>query len=158
MVTPRLLSPNDVLYVRPSLQRTGIEPSTDQVLWPIIRNRARAISFVEYKKYIDAVMCSGGTAPDGTVISSDRKLPFPFVDAYDLLKTATEAFLMQECGVANLQASKFTNLDEETSRLGRAVTADEIIRLRTAYLKEVTFGGTTSTGSSVSEDHSGPPE
>ena len=144
VVTPRLLSPNDVLYVRPSLQRTGIEPSTDQVLWPIIRNRARAISFVEYKKYIDAVMCSGGTAPDGTVISADRKLPFPFVDAYDLLKTATEAFLMQECGVANLQASKFTNLDEETSRLGRAVTADEIIRLRTAYLKEVTFGGTSS--------------
>ena len=31
VVTPRMLSPTDVLYVRPSLQRTGIEPSTDQV-------------------------------------------------------------------------------------------------------------------------------
>ena len=145
VVTPRMLSPTDVLYVRPSLQRTGIEPSTDQVLWPIIRNRARAISFVEYKKFIDAVMCSGGTAPDGTFMSVDRRLPFPFVDAYDLLKTATEAFLMQECGVAKLTAAQFTNLDEETSRLGRAVTADDIIRLRTAYLQEVTFGGKTSS-------------
>lgn len=145
VVTPRVLSPTDVLYVRPSLQRTGIEPSTDQVLWPIIRNRARAISFGEYKKFIDAVMCSGGTAPDGTLMAVDRRLPFPFVDAYDLLKTATEAFLMQECGVAKLTAAQFTNLDDETGRLGRAVTADDIIRLRTAYLREVTFGGTTSS-------------
>ena len=97
--------PTDVLYVRPSLQRTGIEPSTDQVLWPIIRNRARAISFVEYKKFIDAVMCSGGTAPDGTLMSVDRKLPFPFYGPVRISpeNAATLYALVKKFGLKNTE-------------------------------------------------------
>lgn len=98
----------DILPV--TLKRTQVEATPDQALWVAIRNRARAISFPEYRKYVDSVMC--GTDPEGRDRDNpmgpgrgasrplDRFLPFPGVDAYALLKAATEAFLMHECGIA----------------------------------------------------------
>ena len=78
-----------------SLQRTATIPTSDQVLWMIIRNRTEAISFPRYKEFIDSVMC-GGTA---AVRGGREPLQFRGTGAYDLLCRATDAFLMQEMGV-----------------------------------------------------------
>jgi hypothetical protein len=77
-----------------SLQRTALLETIDQALWVIIRNRTNAISFRPYKEFIDGVMSS-----DVTVDSTTAPLPFRGGDAYNLLKFATDAFLMQEVGV-----------------------------------------------------------
>jgi hypothetical protein len=77
-----------------SLQRTALLETIDQALWVIIRNRTNAISFRPYKEFIDGVMSS-----DVTVDSTTAALPFRGGDAYNLLKFATDAFLMQEVGV-----------------------------------------------------------
>ena len=47
------------------------------------------------------------------------------MDPYNLVKTATELFLMSECGVAKVgeDDEPFINPEEETERMGRAVTA-----------------------------------
>ena len=74
-----------------SLQRTGIAATPDQVLWVIIRNRAAAISFNQYRPFIDSIMCS----------QDPKGLSFQGPDAYQVLKTATDAFLMQETGILN---------------------------------------------------------
>ena len=80
-----------------SLQRTGVAGTADQVLWTIIRNRTNAIAFRHYKQFIDGVMCRavdvrnrGGTG---------KALNFTGTQAYQVLKQATDAFLMQECGI-----------------------------------------------------------
>jgi hypothetical protein len=78
-----------------SLQRTATIPTSDQVLWMIIRNRTDAISFSRYKDFIDSVMC-GGTKVTRT---SREALQFRGTGAFELLCRATDAFLMQEMGV-----------------------------------------------------------
>jgi hypothetical protein len=72
-----------------SLQRTSVIESADQALWVIIRNRTEAIAFNHYKEFVDGVMCSDAAG----------NLAFRGSDAYDLLKVATNAFLMHEAGI-----------------------------------------------------------
>lgn len=104
-----LLSLGKTFHVRnePSL---GGE-TANQALWVTIRNRTRAIGFGRYSNFIKQVFC----LPTGTVrnhgddcakptlarLSAMPRLPNAFhgVDAYELLKTATEIFLLLECGV-----------------------------------------------------------
>ena len=78
-----------------SLQRTSAVPTSDQILWMLIRNRTDAISFPKYKQFIDGVMC-GNTKVNGT---SGETLQYRGTGAYELLCKATDAFLMQEMGV-----------------------------------------------------------
>ncbi len=137
-VYPRPLSRNDTIAV--SMRRTAMEPTTDQALWVIIRNRTRAISFNLYKKFIDDVMCHEKFTAEKEHKRETRefelRLPFPGVDAYNLLKVATELFLMQECGV-EIKNQELFQTDEETRRLGRPVTLDDINRLKEKYLEDL---------------------
>lgn len=82
--------------------------TADQALWVAIRNRASAISFEHYKQFTDCVLCHDAKVdqnPLQPVIDEYRKgmknhlLAISGVDAYVLLRTATEAFLLMECGV-----------------------------------------------------------
>lgn len=80
-------------------------PNKTKALYSIVRNRAKAISFERYKDFMDRVM---------GCVSDDTKRPkekgprgdckgtehFRGADAYEMLKKGTEAFLMQECGLA----------------------------------------------------------
>ena len=56
------------------------------------------------------------------------------VDAYALLRLATEAFLMLRCGVGDPRTYDPTFLAEESRRLGRVVTAPQLAQQLDAYL------------------------
>jgi hypothetical protein len=122
------------------LTRTATEPTSDQALWTAIRNRTKAISFNRYKTFIDEVMCLE-TLPYRKQAERrplELRLPYPGVDAYTLLKVATELFLMQECGVV-IENDELFKADEEERRLGRRPVTldDEIRRLREEYLEQL---------------------
>ena len=122
-----------------SLQRAQSQVTEDLLFWEIIRDRTDAISFPRYKRFIDEVMCSGNLPPRGEDIRQgyeqtyELRLPFPGVAAYNLLKVATEYFLMQECGVA---------WDDDPGgllpdRRGRFASLEELIAFRQQYLVEL---------------------
>src|SRR5262249_54376975 len=111
-VEHRPLSRNAVQPV--TLRRTGNPPTADLPLWVVIRNTTEAISFDNYSRQMDRVLC--GIDPDTKEplskndldtaqrplkeLCQRRSLPYNDADAYRLLKVATEAFLMVNCGVA----------------------------------------------------------
>lgn len=151
-----------------TLKRTEIKPTADQALWVAIRNRTKAISFNRYSEFIDAVFCPDkkGAAQDGCKENGPKEIGAPKlkeriddlnmrctihgVDAYNLLRFATEVFLIIECGVVDIKndsnnnkvtlhypdLSGFTNTEpsgEESKRLGREVKLADIEEQLTQY-------------------------
>ncbi len=85
-----------------TLHRSASHPTLDQALWVAIRNRTHAISFGRYREFLNRVLRW----------EENERLPEPLerrlrdlgthlygVTAYQVLKTATEIFLLMECGV-----------------------------------------------------------
>ncbi len=101
-----------------SLQRSAIGATSDLPLWVVIRESTRGISFDNYLRFVDLVLC-GETIPTGPgkqaydSLRRKRFLPFNDTDAYRLLKAATEAFLLVNGGVGgtSLGSFVFTNVD-----------------------------------------------
>jgi hypothetical protein len=89
-----------------SMQRAFVPPTTDQMLWVIIRKGANALEFNRYAAFIDPIMCGDEPASRAAVnrglaatsLRADRALPFPDIEPYRLLKVATEVFMMAHCG------------------------------------------------------------
>src|SRR5205809_3508426 len=116
-----------------SMKRALDVATPDQLLWVVIRNRTNAISFNNYKKFIDRVMCGNIKGLKETsdkeeqlealevAIRSKTLDHFHGLDGYLLLKKATEVFLMQECGI---RVREPFAASEETSRLGHAISGD----------------------------------
>jgi hypothetical protein len=126
------------------LQRSGLFSTDDLALWLVIKRATDAISFNNYSRFMDLVLC-GETASVGfpgpaspgqgfpgqrgaRQSTSDvydklrtelRFLPFNDTDAYRLLKVATEAFLLVNGGVL-LKDFNFIAADivELNNRLG----------------------------------------
>jgi len=151
-VNLRPLSKGDVLPV--TLRRTAEPPTSDEALWVVIRNSATALAFQKYVSFIDPIMCCPGTL-DYTCspatkddcalppLSQRRALPFPDMDAYRVLKVATECFLMMNCGVyvtpdqlSKLIKSSDYDLYDDGDRLNQDVTGlpDTILNWWRVYL------------------------
>jgi len=107
------------------LQRTAARATDDQALWAAIRDRTNAIGFDRYYEFINRVLCEPGDqgratcppvpcdAPTGGTQAASFGSPsvearrnellarpgIYGVDAYQLLKLATQAFLLFESGV-----------------------------------------------------------
>lgn len=102
-----------------SLTRTETEFTEDVAFWTAIRNSTDALSFNTYLRFMDWIFC-GGQPPQyqGTTttqnfeakrffakgqefgkLTAKRFLPFTDSDAYRVVKAATEAFVMVNCGV-----------------------------------------------------------
>jgi hypothetical protein len=128
-----------------ALQRSSVSLTKDQVLWSLIRDRTTALSFMGggYKAFIDKVLCN----PDSTTNPLVRqRLAGPVKElgtnaygmaAYELLKTATEIFLLIECGVAIDQTFGGNGFDpdSEAARLGERISADELRTWLARYLQ-----------------------
>ncbi len=85
------------------LERTRVHPTRDQALWIAIRNRTHAIGFNRYSNFINRVLqIEERDRLDNPVL--ERKLKelgtnLHGMHAYEVLKIATEAFLLLECGI-----------------------------------------------------------
>lgn len=90
------------------MQRTATDYTDDLALWVVIRRSTEAISFDNYSRFMDIVLCGANSFRDETIpikplfdkLQQRRFLPFNDTDAYRLLKVATEAFLLVNSGVA----------------------------------------------------------
>jgi len=160
----------ETAHIDVRLQRTPVIETQDQALWSAIRNRTNAIGFERYSSFINSVLCEdqvvGRPACDSTEFSpstedSDtsgdigspsftsrrdelgRRPSIYGVDSYQLLKLATQAFLLLESGVV-IQGPRdsegnFTVPDlalEESNRYHRSVDFDVIQSDLEAYLTQ----------------------
>ena len=101
------------------LRRTASTVTNDLALWLVIKASTDALSFRNYQRFMDVVLCGVDPATEGLFdefelekiigtggkrakyleLRDRRTLPFIDADAYRLLKAATEAFLTVNCGV-----------------------------------------------------------
>jgi hypothetical protein len=147
----RLPPPGQPTSVSVAMQRTAKPRTEDQALWVVIRNSSEAISFANYDRFLEVVMCG---QPPPTQEERDtlgrlrpaRALPFTDVEAYRLLKVATEVFLMVHCGVViefnQLNLRLPLDLAEEGRRFGSSVSRPEIEALWNAYIQAVNGSAT----------------
>src|SRR4051794_66749 len=111
------------------LTGAAIGATPDQALWVAIRGSARALAFQPYAEYITNVFCP----------SDDKtKLPIPprhtpeapnnafGIDAYQLLRAATEAYVLGHCGTVALTTAGYNQAEENSRFGGKAPTATEI--------------------------------
>ena len=139
--------PLRVALERPQRQRPGdVNP-----LWPTIRQRTTAIGFEPYRDFIDRVFGCRTDFTIGDSLPDDPCQKDPLrraqqlrdaqnrlrdhltgVGAYQLLKTATEVFLLLECGVF-LRESDIDPAAEER-RTGTPLTAADLVDRLSAFL------------------------
>lgn len=107
------------------LERTATPPTLDEAFWVAIRNRTEAISWEPYRKFVDRVMRGGYDFHTNLGNEAlDHELPRVRnarhgVQAYELLKVATQVFLLLQCGVriGKDRARRFVSFDSVSSRL-----------------------------------------
>jgi hypothetical protein len=133
-----------------TLRRATAPPTSDQALWVAIRNATNALGFLNYSRFIEAVMCDRpdeafdrfeprGVGQKLRKVKRRTALPFPNVDRYRLLKAATEVFMMTHCGV-DLGDFSGVDLDEESRRLNRPVDQADLNAQMRDYLERVPGG------------------
>lgn len=105
----------DEQVVKVQHQKSVGVQTKNQALWVSIRNRSKAIGFGQYSLFLNRVFQQSSlSSVDGNGKCTEplgesgypglpglKELPKAFhgVDAYELLKTATQMFLLLECGV-----------------------------------------------------------
>ena len=125
--------------LRVQLMRTEEEATDDEALWAVIRDRTNAISFNNYKRYMDGVMCDRASDDSAIgelqsrVVDSGGGQRVRGRDAFKLLKTATEAFLMQEAGLVS-DSHIYRGF---LSKKGQQAVRDRTTRVREQYLEEL---------------------
>lgn len=112
------------------LERTRVHPTRDQALWVAIRNRTHAIGFTRYSRFINRVLQTEERERlDNPAL--ERKLDelgthLYGVGAYEVLKVATESFLLLECGIRidedRDRNQRFFHPEFEAARLGEPVS------------------------------------
>lgn len=98
-----------------SLKRSASFATDDIVIWSIIRRAHNAVSFDRYMDFMNWIFCgdSRGGHPEGSkdklhFVSGRRFLPFTDTDAYRNIKAATEAFLMANSCVYDIERNEAT--------------------------------------------------
>jgi len=123
--------------VNVSMRRTATDATEDLGLWVVIRKSNEALSYNNYFRFMNHVLCGEPIGEHHHGFDSERMLanekrfdrlrrerflPFNDSEGYRLLKVATEAFVMVNCGVA-LTDFRFDrhDLDYVIRRVGRPV-------------------------------------
>ncbi|MFZ4874410.1 hypothetical protein ACL9RI_04940 [Janthinobacterium sp. Mn2066] len=134
-----------------SLTRTETEPTEDLPLWTLIRNSTEAMSFTNYLHFMDSLFCHEVASVRGfeqerfqkkaeafQQLRQRRVLPFSDADSYRVLKVATEAFVMVNCGVLN-QPLAFNPAEDNAYLDRRDIPPGRDLEtvLRTEYLEDV---------------------
>jgi hypothetical protein len=131
-------------------QPPGVNPTFDEGLWIAIRHTANSISFESYRAFIDRVLCHERISPAGGFdrdveeagLAIQTQLPYSEgglglhaygVNAYNLLRLATETFLLLRCGVA-IRGHYDPSWDE--ARLYQRFSSEEARRMLQGYLRD----------------------
>jgi hypothetical protein len=147
-VNPRAVAKGDILPV--TMRRAFVPPTSDQALWTVIRNSTEALSFNNFSRFMEFVLCGEQPkddeekrlagrlkVPEALHSRSGIRLPFPDVDAYRQLKIATEVFMMVNCGAnVDFTALEGESLDIEQRRYQRAVQPGGIEQYWRQLLKQ----------------------
>jgi hypothetical protein len=109
------------------LTRSYQPPTADQWLWAIIQNRGEAVQFRVYKDFMDGVLLRALGHKERSEAKSGRdwgalERIVDRVNAYDVLKVATELFLMAECGL--VPGNSPTGLTDFVKKLNPEHTSD----------------------------------
>lgn len=99
------------------LDRPGIEPTADEILWKAINEHY--LKFKEYEEFIDTVICRDyndpKTDPKGVLTTkngqrSGYKIRSPFIksEEYNLIKFATDFYMLKKFGLDTRQLSGYT--------------------------------------------------
>jgi hypothetical protein len=124
--------------VKVSMTRTETEPTADLRLFGAIRASTEALSFVNYLRFMDQLFCK----QDHSVMPQTEKdtynallrkrfLPFTDTDAYRVMKAATEAFVIVNCGVFTGDGEISSNLAGYLDRRDLPLPGSEL------YLEDV---------------------
>ena len=92
--------------VNVSMTRTETEPTSDLKLWGAIKASTEGMAFDKFDAFMNELFCRPQNG-NGFVnekerfgrLAERRFLPFTDTDAYRLLKVATEAFVVVNCGI-----------------------------------------------------------
>ena len=130
-----------------TLRRTGAEPTKDLPLWLVIRNSTNAMCYNNYERFMNHLLCGAADLRRQPLVPAPRLvqnfhqlakrryLPYTDADAYRVLKIATEAFVMVNCGVL-LEEFPFTEEDQEYM-LRKVGLSPELPRFWQEYLQQV---------------------
>lgn len=112
---------------RTGLEQAALDRLEAHPLWMWIRLSTERTSFNQYNGFLNRVLCA--TEKDDSLCTAERRLHKQLqphgrpeycvhgVEAYDLLKTATEAFLLLRCGCACVPFDLALNEKENVERL-----------------------------------------
>ncbi len=130
------------------LVRTGADRTTDEALWEVIQDRTNAINYKNYEHFLDGLMyLTANESPDHPIekaaYSAFRKAGASQLRgryAYNVLRYATELFLLQECGLlsdAHLLTLKKGEsdwpIDTERDQLASKLRKDYMVQLALEY-------------------------
>ncbi len=143
----KALEPPDPNAVQ--LTRTYDPPTPDELLWEVIKDRTQAVQFNVYKDFMDHVLLEALGSKEqkqgarGQWGALERLVDR--VNGYDVLKLATELFMMAECGLVpdpssealqnilkNAPAGATTLLSEQAEK-----NALDVDALRAEYLQKL---------------------
>ena len=128
--------------MRVALQRSSSVPTRDQAFWSLIRSSTAQVSSARYADFIERALCpdDGSFVGRQPVIvrrlardARDLKTFTYGVGAYEMLKTATQVFLLLESGGCDAEI-KDLDIDDESSRFGEPVTLEELRQRLCRYL------------------------
>ncbi len=133
------------------MRRTALPPTNDLLLWVVIKKSTDALAFENYNRFMDIVLC--GKSPSASergrianaqntfnTLENKRFLPYNDVEAYRLLKAATEAFVMVNCGVGLKDYKGLfdeVDVDEVISRVGINLNVGQLGKFWEEYLEDV---------------------
>ncbi|WP_146162686.1 hypothetical protein [Nitrosomonas nitrosa] len=114
-----------------TMTRTETSFTEDTAFWTAIRNSTDALSFNKYLSFMDWIFCGGKLPAPGfeanrfplkdseyRKLISRRFLSFTDSDTYRVVKAATEAFVMVNCGVLQDELQPF-DTDSDNAYLDR---------------------------------------
>jgi hypothetical protein len=106
-----------------TIQRGEVPFTNEVAFWGVIRAASEAISFKEYDRFL-STFC-GATGEPIAALRNRFNLPFSRVEAYELLKAATELFLKLRCGISS--AIQWDKLAATAAiQLGRHISANQL--------------------------------
>lgn len=130
-----------------TLHGTPTESKDVQGFWEYLRQSSEAITFTRYNQFIEDVLCGGyGNTPTlaGAIgrFQDATKQRLGGVDTYELLRVATEAFLLLKCGTITLDPqtgaisnNPFGTAPLESSRFGgKTFSAEDLKKKLADYL------------------------